>query len=209
MYGNARSNTSNEKLARKKMHKHQIDWQSSPDPTKAEPCFFNELGEHIMGEAGRVMTEQALPPTGAVSSTKLRRTRQNPASGHGSKGEGRRAKRARNDLPAPIGANGRPIVLANVKYSVDVVALKAYAATEEAGRTKACNRDNEARSECTERELINRFLQHVVPTASGDGLCTVSYTRCEIGQALVEAGFLANARLYPDSWPAVVRNSIG
>ena len=52
----------------------------------------------------------------------------------------------------------------------------------------------------TEREVIERFLQHVVPTASGDGLCTVSYTRSEVGQALVEAGLLQHARLYPDTY---------
>ena len=105
---------------------------------------------------------------------------------------------------APVGANGRPIVVANVKYSVDVAALRDYAETDEAGRTKACDREDEARSNYTERELIHRFLQHVVPTASGDGLCTVSYTRCEVGQALVDAGFLEQARLYPDKWPSCV-----
>ena len=34
------------------------------------------------------------------------------------------------------GANGRPIVFAGVKYSVDVASLRAYAGTEEAVRTK-------------------------------------------------------------------------
>ena len=111
-------------------------------------------------------------------------------------------KLARNKMQKQRGANGRPIVLANVKYSVDVTALKEYACTEEAGRVKASHTESEVRSDYTERELINRFLRHVIPTASGDGLCTVSYTRCEVGQALVEAGLLEHARLYPDSWPS-------
>ena len=32
--------------------------------------------------------------------------------------------------------------------------------------------------------------------------CTVSYTRSEVGQALVDAGFIQHARLYPDQWPS-------
>ena len=103
-------------------------------------------------------------------------------------------------VPPALGANGRPIVLANVKYSVDLAALKEYAATEEAGHTKASHDVKEHRSALTEREVLQRFFRHVVPTASGDGLCTVSYTRSEVGQALVEAGLLRQARLYPDTY---------
>ena len=106
-------------------------------------------------------------------------------------------------LKQTLGANGRPVVLANVRYSVDLAALKEYAATEEAARTTASSSD-EARSEYTEKQIIERFLQHVVPTASGDGLCTVSYTRSEIGQALVDAGLLEGGRLYADVWPSCV-----
>ena len=102
--------------------------------------------------------------------------------------------------PPALGANGRPIVLANVKYSVDLAALKEYAATDEAGRTKASHDVKEHRSALTEREVLQHFFRHVVPTASGDGLCTVSYTRSEVGQALVEAGLLRQARLYPDTY---------
>ena len=102
--------------------------------------------------------------------------------------------------PPALGANGRPIILANVKYSVDLAALKEYAATEEAGHTKASHDVKEHRSALTEREVLQRFFRHVVPTASGDGLCTVSYTRSEVGQALVEAGLLRQARLYPDTY---------
>ena len=116
----------------------------------------------------------------------------------------RREEIKQTSIELQVGANGRPIVLANVKYSVDVAALREYAATEEAGRTKASQTDSEVRSDYTERKLIDRFLQHVVPTASGDGLCTVSYTRCEVGQALVDAGLIEHARLYPDSWPSCV-----
>ena len=102
--------------------------------------------------------------------------------------------------PPALGANGRPIVLANVKYSVDLAALEEYAATDEAGRTKASHDVKEHRSVLPEREVLHRFFRHVVPTASGDGLCTVSYTRSEVGQALVEAGLLKQARLYPDTY---------
>ena len=91
------------------------------------------------------------------------------------------------------GANGRPVVLANVRYSVDIVALKEYAATDEAGRTKASSNQNDVKSGFTERQLIELFLKHVVSSASGDGICTVSYTRSEIGQALVDAGFIDGA----------------
>ena len=100
------------------------------------------------------------------------------------------------------GANGRPIVLAGIKYSVDVASLRAYAATDEALRTK---KPKDAYKNCvpmTDREKIDRFLKRVQPTASGDGLCVVSYTRSEVGQALVDAGFLQHARLYPDTWPS-------
>ena len=50
-------------------------------------------------------------------------------------------------VPPALGANGRPIVLANVKYSVDLAALKEYAATEEAGHTKASRRMFENRTD--------------------------------------------------------------
>ena len=106
----------------------------------------------------------------------------------------------RKFAPPVLGANGRPLVLAHVKYSVDLAGLQQYAATEEAGRTKACHDIKELRAALTEREVIERFLQHVVPTANGDGLCTVSYTRSEVGQALLEAGLVQHSRLYPDTY---------
>ena len=106
----------------------------------------------------------------------------------------------RKFAPPVLGANGRPLVLAHVKYSVDLAGLQQYAATEEAGRTKACHDIKELRAALTEREVIERFLQHVVPTANGDGLCTVSYTRSEVGQALLEAGLVQHSRLYPDTF---------
>ena len=98
------------------------------------------------------------------------------------------------------GANGRPVVLAAVKYSVDVASLKEYAATDEAARTLAKSESTQYPA-MTRREIIRRFLHYVQDTSSGDGLCSVTYTRCEIGQALVDAGFLKHARLYPDKWP--------
>ena len=113
----------------------------------------------------------------------------------------RSAMKLRPFAPVTLGANGRPIVLANIKYSVDVAALREYAASDEAAVTKVKSDDpKERRHGLTEREVIERFLRHVMPTASGDGLCTVSYTRSEIGQALVEAGFVQHSRLYPDTY---------
>ena len=107
----------------------------------------------------------------------------------------------RRFAPPVLGANGRPIVLANIKYSVDLAALREYATSDEAAITKVSSDDPKARRHgLTEREVIERFLRHVVPTASGDGLCTVSYTRSEIGQALVEAGLVNHSRLYPDTY---------
>ena len=107
----------------------------------------------------------------------------------------------RRFAPPVLGANGRPIVLANVKYSVDLAALREYQASDEAAVTKVSSDDPKARRHgLTEREVIERFLRHVVPTATGDGLCTVSYTRSEVGQALVEAGLVRHSRLYPDTY---------
>ena len=90
----------------------------------------------------------------------------------------------RRFAPRPLGANGRPIVLSNVKYSVDLAALKEYAASDEAARTRT------GKNGMTEREVLERFLNHVVPTGNGSGLCTVSYTGSEIGHALIQAGLL-------------------
>ena len=106
----------------------------------------------------------------------------------------------RRFAPPVLGANGRPIVLANVKYSVDLAALREYAASDEAALAKDSNDPNSRRHGLTDREVIEKFLRHVVPTASGDGLCTVSYTRSEVGHALVEAGLIQHARLYPDTY---------
>ena len=102
-----------------------------------------------------------------------------------------------------LGANSLPIVLACVKYSIDVVSLQQYAATPEAAAVvKQRVSASEACVPMTDREMIDRFLKHVQRSASGDGLCNVSYTRSEIGQALVDAGFIQHARLYPDQWPS-------
>jgi len=107
----------------------------------------------------------------------------------------------RRFAPPALGANGRPIVLANIKYPVDLSALREYAASDEAAHMKVVSDDPNARRHgLTEREVIEKFLQHVVPTTSGDGLCTVSYTRSEVGQALVDAGLIQHARLYPDTY---------
>ena len=87
-----------------------------------------------------------------------------------------------------IGSNGRPIVLSSIRYKVDVAALARYASTDEAARL-ASDDDTELRAGITERELIERFLQHITRGDDGEGTCTVSYTRCRIGQALVDVGF--------------------
>ena len=47
----------------------------------------------------------------------------------------RSAIKLRRFAPVTLGANGRPIVLANIKYSVDVAALCEYAAFVEAAVT--------------------------------------------------------------------------
>ncbi|MBP59914.1 MAG: hypothetical protein CMJ62_00185 [Planctomycetaceae bacterium] len=99
-----------------------------------------------------------------------------------------------------IGSNGRPIVLNAIRYKVDTAALTQYAASEEAVRV-ASSDETELRAGITERDLIGRFLQNVTRGANDEGTCTVSYTRCQIGQALVDAGLLTKARLYPERWP--------
>ena len=91
-------------------------------------------------------------------------------------------------------------MLANVQYSIDLAALKEYAATDEAAQTKASHDMKEHRGGLTEQDVLEHFFRHVVPTASGDGLCTVSYTRSPVGQALVDAGLLQQTRLYPDTY---------
>ena len=99
-----------------------------------------------------------------------------------------------------IGYNGRPIVL-NMKYAVDVGALERYASTEEATRA-ASDDPSEPRAALTEREMIERFLHNVKRDKDGKGTCTVAYTRCQIGQALVDAQLLQHTRIYPDKWPS-------
>ena len=96
-----------------------------------------------------------------------------------------------------IGHNGRPIVLANVKYKVDVNALEEFVASDAA--QAAASADDKVRSKITKRDLVGRFLKHVER-----GYCTVSYTRSEIGQALVDKGYIQHSRLYPDRWPSCV-----
>ena len=100
-----------------------------------------------------------------------------------------------------IGMNERPIVLSNLKYDVDVGALERYASTEEATRA-ASDDPSEPRAALTEREMIERFLHNVKRDKDGKGTCTVSYTRCTIGQALVDAQLLQHTRIYPDNWPS-------
>ena len=104
-----------------------------------------------------------------------------------------------------IGANGRPVILHGVRYRVDVAALETYAASEEAANTSASSDPGQIRSKMSERELIERFLLNVQKSSDGIGYCNVSYTHCEIGQALVDAGFIKHARLYPDRWPSCAR----
>ena len=98
-----------------------------------------------------------------------------------------------------IGANGRPVILHGVRYRVDVAALEAHAASAEAN-APASSDASQVRSKLSERELIQRFL-HNVQHENGLGHCNVSYTHSEIGQALIDAGFIKHARLYPDRWP--------
>ena len=105
-----------------------------------------------------------------------------------------------------IGMNGRPIVLNNLKYDIDVGAMERYASSEEATRV-ACDDPSERRAELTERraeltarEIIQRVLRHVSRDKDGKATCTVSYTRSEIGQALVDAQLLQHTRVYPVPW---------
>ena len=100
-----------------------------------------------------------------------------------------------------IGLNGRPIVLNNLKYDIDVCALERYASSEKATRA-ASDDPSEGRSGLTEREMIQRFLHNVKRDQDGEGTCTVSYTRSQIGQALVDAQLLQHTRIYPDKWPS-------
>ena len=83
----------------------------------------------------------------------------------------------------PLGANGRPIVLSGFAYSIDVASLQQYASTAEAAAVVKKRADKlQACAPMSEREVINRFLKRVQPSAGGgDGLCTVSYTRSEVG----------------------------
>ena len=59
-----------------------------------------------------------------------------------------------------IGLNGKPVVLPNLKYDVDVDALERYASSEEAMRAASAD-PKEFRAELTEREIIQRFLHNV------------------------------------------------
>ena len=85
-----------------------------------------------------------------------------------------------------IGANGRPIILQGVRYKVDVSALSAYAASEDA-LVPASSDEGQVRARMSERELIGKFLDHV-ERRGGEGYCNVSYTHSRIGQALIDAG---------------------
>ena len=99
-----------------------------------------------------------------------------------------------------IGSNGRPVILNSVKYKVDAAALAQYAASDAANQN-ASSDEKEIRAGITERDLIGRFLKNVTYDANKEATCTVSYTRCQIGQAFVDAGLLTQSRLYPDRWP--------
>ena len=92
-------------------------------------------------------------------------------------------------------------MLNSMKYDVDVAALERYASSEEAARA-ASEDPSEFRAELTEREIMQRFLDNVSRDKDGKGTCTVSYTRCQIGQALVDAHLLQHTRIYPDKWPS-------
>ena len=50
--------------------------------------------------------------------------------------------------------------------------------------------------------MIEPFLHNVKRDKDGKGTCSVSYTRCTIGQALVDAQLLRHTRIYPDKWPS-------
>ena len=78
--------------------------------------------------------------TATKSNTRMKRTKSSDT--HSQK----RQRKRTPDTNHAHGANGRPVVLANVRYSVDIVALKEYAATDEAGRTKASSNENDVKS---------------------------------------------------------------
>ena len=100
-----------------------------------------------------------------------------------------------------LGANGRPIILQNVRYKVDIAALSAFAASEDAIAPVSSD-TRQAKSSISARELIKRFLEFVDQRPDGEAYCNMNYTHSEIGQALIDNGYIASARLYPDRWPS-------
>ena len=107
--------------------------------------------------------------------------------------------------PALYSGKGRRIMLRDVQYTVDVAALEAHANTPEAKSAWASYDLNKATYRLTEHDLIKKFLdetRRVKRLPDGSGICTFSYTPSDLGQALVEAGYLElGGRLYPDVWP--------
>ena len=134
---------------------------------------------HAPGDAPPGASEQsasnAPTPQSAPYARIPNRTRstKRKTTSHGAERKARKTEPIGVGLNA-LGANGRPIVLANVSYCVDLQALTEYAASDEAARTKASDDAGEHRSQYTERQVIRKFLAHVERTALGDGKCTVS-----------------------------------
>ena len=123
-------------------------------------------------------------------------------------GEGNEAERSAvipPNGPALYSGKGRRIMLCDVQYEVDVAALEAHANTPEAKSAWASYDLSKTTSRLTEHDLIKKFLddtRRVKRMPNGRGICTFSYTPSDLGQALVEAGFLElGGRLYPDVWP--------
>ena len=204
----------------------------SSDRALVTPMMANEGATTCIGKKKRrraLLLQDALPDASSPPSRphhhhqqqQQQQQQQQSPSAHTTPDSNSRKRRKRTATPTQagssqgscvtrggfaLGANGRPIVFAGVKYSVDVASLRAYAGTEEAVHTKRLKHTYKNGAPMTDRERIDKFLKHVQATASGDGLCTVSYTRSEIGQALVDAGFIRHARVYPDAWPSCITN---
>jgi len=99
----------------------------------------------------------------------------------------------------------RPIILADMTYTIDGAALEEYSRTQAASINAASSKETDPKSKMTEQEVIQRLLhcKRVLRHADGTATCTYSYVHSEIGQQLWKHGFLPNGgRVYPDFWPS-------
>ena len=107
-----------------------------------------------------------------------------------------------------LGAKGKPIAL-RITVSVDVASLKQYAAIAEAAVVRTRTDTLTACAPMTERELIDRLLEQVQPSASGDCICAPflhALGSCPDAM-LVGARFIKPVRIYLDKWPSCFTQS--